>query len=67
MKTTEQINTLRRIVADWDTKPLEGAQLNLFGELADALAVYDYAVRNGKSPTERVCLFCTKLVSECYC
>ena len=67
MKTTEQINALRRIVADWDTKPLEGAQFNLFGGLADALAAYDYEIRNGKPPTERVCVLCTKLVSECYC
>ena len=67
MKTTEQIDTLRRILDDWDAKPLEGAQFNLFGGLADALAIYDYEMRNGKPPTERVCLRCGELVRECCC
>jgi len=67
MKLTDQINTLRRIVADWDTNPLEDAEANLFGQLADALAAYDYHKRNGEASTERVCLLCGKLTSECYC
>ena len=67
MKTTEQIDTLRRIVADWDTKPLEDAEENLFGRLAEALAAYDYEKRHGQPPTERVCLLCGKLVSDSYC
>ena len=67
MKLTEQINTLRRIVDEWNNKPLEGAQSNLFDRLSDALAEYDYEMRNGGPATERICLLCGKLVSQCYC
>jgi hypothetical protein len=67
MKSTEQITMLRRIVADWDNKPLDDAESNLFGCVAEGLEVYDNERRHGKRPTERGCLLCGKLVSECYC
>ena len=68
MKIKQQIMQLRRIVNDWDTNPLlDDAQEHLFGRLAEALAIYDYEKRHGQPPTERVCLLCGKLVSECYC
>jgi len=68
MKTPEQIKILRQIVDDWDARPLlDDAEETLFGWLAEGLAVYDYEKRHGKPPTERVCLLCGKLWSQCYC
>ena len=67
MKIKQQIVQLRRIVAEWDTLPLSEAEFNLFGRLVEALAVYDYEKRHGQPPTERVCLLCGKLWSQCYC
>ena len=67
MKTTEHIRLLRQFVAAWDERPLSEAEASLFGRVADALASYDFEIRHGNPPAERVCLLCGKLRSKCYC
>jgi hypothetical protein len=68
MKIKQQIMQLRRIVPDWNTKPLlDDADSNLFGRLAEALTAYDHEVRSGHPVSERLCLKCGAPVSQCCC
>jgi hypothetical protein len=67
MKIKQQIMQLRRIVDEWDTLPLSEAEFKLFGRLAEALTAYDHEVRSGHPASERLCLKCGVLVSQCCC
>jgi hypothetical protein len=67
MKIKQQIMQLKRIVEEWDILPLSATEFNLFGRLAEALAVYDYEVRSGHPASERLCLKCGAPVSQCCC
>lgn len=67
MQPAERRKLMRRVVTEWDTLPLSEAEFKLFGRIAEVWTAYDYEVRSGHRASERVCLLCRALVSQCCC
>jgi len=65
MQPAELRKLLRRITTVWDTLPLSESEFTLFGRIAESLAAFDYAVCSGCPASERVCLLCETLMSQC--